>query len=73
MLITYLVILPFFFASNGLLTGSLLDAPIVWYNNEHNLRLRLTTIPIEDVFYGLLLILLNLALYECAISLFAKK
>lgn len=60
----YFAILPFFFASNGLLTGSFLEAPIVWYNNAENLGIRIGTIPIEDSMYGLLLILLNIDLYN---------
>lgn len=62
--ITYLIILPFFFISNGILTGSFLKAPIVWYNNTENLGFRLFTIPIEDAFYGMLLIFSNIYLYQ---------
>ncbi|QDO92795.1 lycopene cyclase domain-containing protein [Formosa sediminum] len=58
--LTYLFILPFFFASNGLLTGSFLEAPIVWYNDAENMGIRLFTIPVEDSIYGLLLIFLNI-------------
>ncbi|MBP1838205.1 lycopene cyclase domain-containing protein [Formosa algae] len=58
--LTFLFILPFFFASNGLLTGSFLDAPIVWYNDAENMGIRMFTIPIEDSIYGLLLIFLNI-------------
>lgn len=60
----YAVILPFFSIANGLLTGTWLEAPIVWYNNAQNLGIRLGTIPIEDSLYGLLLIALNIHLYE---------
>ena len=49
---------------NGILTGTGLQQPVVWYNNNQNLAIRLLTIPIEDVFYGFELILLNIFLYE---------
>ena len=62
--LSYLCILPFFFISNGLLTGSIVDAPIVWYNNDENLGFRLGTIPFEDIFYGFLLIIMNIDLYQ---------
>ena len=62
--LAYFSILPFFFASNGLLTGSFLEAPIVWYDHTENLDFRLGTIPVEDSIYGLLLILWNIDLYE---------
>ncbi|CDF78120.1 lycopene cyclase domain-containing protein [Formosa agariphila KMM 3901] len=58
--LTFLFILPFFFASNGILTGSFLEAPIVWYNDAENMGIRLFTIPVEDSIYGLLLIFLNI-------------
>lgn len=63
-IIAYLAIIPFFFLSNGILTGSFLEKPIVWYNPNENLNIRMFTIPIEDIFYGFLLILSNILLYE---------
>lgn len=60
----YIFILIPFFIVNGILTGSFLEKTIVWYNNKENLSLRVLTIPIEDVFYGMLLLLLNTTLYE---------
>lgn len=62
--VSYLVLLIPFFAVNGILTGSCLEQPVVWYNDNENLGLRLLTIPVEDVFYGMLLIIWNVALME---------
>ena len=62
--ISFLVILIPFGMVNGVLTGSFIQGQIVWYNDFENLGIRLGTIPIEDVFYGLTLILLNYYLME---------
>jgi lycopene cyclase domain-containing protein len=61
---TYLILLVPFTLVNGILTGTALDKPIVWYNNNENMGLRLLTIPFEDVFYGMLLFLLNVTVFE---------
>ncbi|MGE5355129.1 MAG: lycopene cyclase domain-containing protein [Deltaproteobacteria bacterium] len=60
----FLFVIPFFLLSNGILTGTFLEAPIVWYNNAENLGYRILTIPVEDTFYGFSLITLNIILYE---------
>lgn len=60
--ITFMVILIPFVAVNGILTGSLIEQEVVWYNNAENLGVRIFSIPIEDVGYGFSLILLNLIL-----------
>jgi len=61
--IIYGVLLFPFLIVNGLLTGTGLDAPVVWYNNNEIFGLRILTIPVEDVFYGMDLILMNLLIY----------
>lgn len=59
-LISYAVILIPFLLVNGFLTA----IPVVLYNDAENFGFRIYTIPFEDAFYGMLLIFLNLLIYE---------
>jgi lycopene cyclase domain-containing protein len=67
-LISYLVIVIPFLIVNGFLTA----IPVVQYNDAENLGIRIFSflpwpmhnIPVEDIFYGMLLILMNVALFE---------
>ncbi len=60
----YMVLLVPFFIINGLLTGTFIEEQVVWYDNTQNLSIRILTIPVEDSVYGLLLILMNVTLFE---------
>jgi lycopene cyclase domain-containing protein len=71
--LSYLVILIPFGIINGILTGSFIEQQVVWYNDQENLGFRIGTIPFEDIFYGLSLILLNYYLTETFRSLASAK
>jgi lycopene cyclase domain-containing protein len=66
---TFLVILVPFIAVNAILTGSFIDEPVVWYNNNENLGIRFLTIPVEDFGYAFSLVLFNLLLRNKLINL----
>jgi lycopene cyclase domain-containing protein len=59
-LVSYVIILIPFLTVNGLLTS----IPVVLYNDAENLAFRIYTIPVEDTFYGMLLILMNVTIYD---------
>ncbi len=61
-LFSYSILLIPFLITNGVLTGTGLEEEVVWYNDGHNLSTRIKTIPIEDIFYGMLLILLSVTI-----------
>jgi len=64
----YVISLVPFFVVNGLLTGSLLPEPIVWYNDAENLGIRMGTIPVEDSIYLLFFLLLVIGFHERALK-----
>jgi lycopene cyclase domain-containing protein len=62
--ITFLIILIPFLIVNGILTGSFIDEPVVFYNDNENLGIRLGTIPVEDVGYAFTMLLMSLILMK---------
>ena len=58
--LAYVVTLIPFYIVNGILTG----VPVVMYNNAQNLNKRIGTIPVEDHFYLMALLLMNMAFFE---------
>jgi lycopene cyclase domain-containing protein len=58
---------------NGILTGTGLEEEVVWYNQAAILGIRILTMPVEDTFYGMFLILFVLSLFEAFQKLAIKK
>lgn len=49
---------------NGILTGGFTPQPVVWYNDQENLGIRLGSIPVEDTQYMMLMMLMSIFVYE---------
>jgi lycopene cyclase domain-containing protein len=62
-LMYFVTLIPFFIV-NGLLTGSFIPEEVVFYDDTQNLGIRLGTIPVEDMVYGLLMLLMNVTWFE---------
>ena len=62
--VVYAILLIPFLIVNGLLTGTGLDAPVVWYNADHIMGPCILTIPVEDIFYGMGLVMINTWIYR---------
>ena len=60
----YLVLMLGFFPVNGILTGTGLENPIVNYNPEEFLGIRMLTIPIEDAVYGYSMFMWNIFFFK---------
>ncbi len=56
----YIVSLLPFYIVNGILTA----VPIVMYNNAENIAKRVGTIPVEDHFYSMALLVMNVGFFE---------
>jgi lycopene cyclase domain-containing protein len=51
-----ILLIPFLIV-NGILTGTFIQEPVVWYNNAETMGVRLMSIPLEDIFYGMMMVL----------------
>jgi len=60
----YLLLMPGFLVVNGILTGTGLPSPIVNYNPDDFMGIRMLTIPVEDTVYGYEMILWNIYLFQ---------
>ncbi|WP_026897848.1 lycopene cyclase domain-containing protein [Daejeonella oryzae] len=58
--LAFLISLIPFYIVNGILTS----IPIVLYNNQQNMSFRIGTIPFEDHFYSMSLLLMNIMFFE---------
>jgi lycopene cyclase domain-containing protein len=76
MFVFTLILIPFII-TNGILTGirfweydfvnlqpNNVTEKIVWYDNSHNLGVRIFSMPLDDVAYGLTMLLLVITVYE---------
>jgi lycopene cyclase domain-containing protein len=65
---TYFISLIPFYIVNGMLTS----IPVVMYNNQQNMGIRVGTIPLEDHFYLMALLFMNIGLFEYFRSKYQK-
>jgi lycopene cyclase domain-containing protein len=72
-LLAYLVSLIPLLLINGILTGSLIETPVVNYNPNEIIGFRIVTIPIEDFIYNLLMFLLLIGVYEKSSSFYQLR
>ncbi len=62
--LVYLILMLGFFPVNGILTGTGLPSPVVNYNPDEFLGIRMLTIPLEDAVYGYSMFLLNVYFFK---------
>ncbi len=71
--LAYFIHLIPFFIINGILTGAATPEPVVWYNEQEIIGIRLYTIPIEDTIYALTCLLLPITVMEFICARTASK
>ena len=62
--LSFLVSLLPFLLVNGVLTGGYTEQPVVIYNPEEYLGIRITSVPLDDAVYGFLLLFGVVTVYE---------
>lgn len=62
--LAFLIIQIPFVLINGALTGLFTPEPIVWYNDAENMGLRLLSIPLDDIGYNMLMLLIVITVLE---------
>jgi lycopene cyclase domain-containing protein len=67
--LTYTIAIVPFLVVNGILTGAVTPEPIVWYSENHIVGWRIVTIPVEDLYYNMGMLLPVVALY----TFFARR
>jgi lycopene cyclase domain-containing protein len=69
----WLILLLPFFIVNGILTGTGLSSPVVWYNDKETIGIRILTIPVEDIVYGFELVMVTVFFYELFLRVFRSN
>ena len=62
--LAFLVCLIPFLIVNGALTGFFTGEPVVWYSENHIVGIRIGTIPLEDIYYNLSMLLPIIFIHE---------
>lgn len=62
--LAFLVCLLPFLLVNGILTGFFTPEPVVWYSENHITGIRIGTIPLEDLYYNLSMLLPIVLIHE---------
>ncbi|MDA3613845.1 lycopene cyclase domain-containing protein [Polluticaenibacter yanchengensis] len=66
--LVYTILMLGFFPVNGILTGTGIQSPIVNYNPEEFLGIKMLTIPVEDAVYGYSQFLLNIYIFNLLVK-----
>lgn len=70
--LAFIICLIPFLIVNGILTGFMTPEPVVWYSENHITGIRIGTIPLEDLYYNLSMLLPIVLIHE-VLSMKQKK